>query len=174
MKRESPLCSLLLATFLGVSACSDAADPVQPDTAPAFDVIDACVDVSGTLTESFVGADIPNDTYYFSGPISGSLEGTSSSALTASDNPAGGTPRYIVFGAGSRTVSVAGGSVASLVGSTLVFEIEQMNIVGGPGKGQVDRMTLVSGGRRGHLTMHGGFDFATFTYSGMYRGSICP
>jgi len=174
MRKRFPLCSLLMAGALGVTACSDVVDPVQPSVAPAFDVIDACVEVSGTLTETFVGADIPNDTYYFSGPISGSLEGTSSSALTASDNPAAGTPRYIVFGAGTRTISVTGGSVGLLVGGTLVFEMEQMNIVGGPGKGQGDRMTLVSGARRGHLTVHGGFDFATFTYSGTYHGSICP
>lgn len=175
MPKKTQQALLTLAALAAVSACGDQADPVSLDLSPELSVVDACHAVEGTLVESFAGADFPNNVFYFGGPISGSLEGTSFAALTGSENPAGGQPRYVVFGAGTRTVTVTGGSVDALVGSTLVFELEQMNIVGAANaKGQVDRMTLVSGARGGHLTGHGQFDFTTYTYTATYRGSICP
>lgn len=160
-----------LTLLLGAAACSDAAGPVDVDISPAYGSVNACYAVTGTLEETLVGADVPNNLYYFQGPISGSLEGTSFAALTASDNPAGGLPPHTVFGAGTRTVTVT--APPELAGATLLFELEQVNGLG-PGRGGGDRMTLVSGARGGHLTLHGGFNFSTLTATYTYRGSICP
>ena len=166
---------LTVAVSLAFSACNGAADPVGPDLPLAHSVANACYDVAGSLVRTLVGADFPNGIFYFDGPITWSLEGTSLSALTASENPAEGRPRNVSFGAGTRTVSVTGGSVAALVGSTLVFELEQTNIAGtSPSVRSGERATLVSGARNGQLTIHGRFDPATASLTAGYHGSICP
>jgi hypothetical protein len=162
------------AVAFAAFACRDIVDPVMPDIAPSYGVVSACVAVAGTIQEGFAGADFPNNVFYFSGPVSGSLVGTSLAALTGSNNPAGDPPSPVVFGAGTRTLSVTGGSVDALAGKTLVFELEQTSVQGDLSVRGSDRMTLVSGARRGHLTVHGQFDFTTYTLTATYHGSICP
>ena len=168
--------NLLLTSAVAFAAfgCGDTVDPVIPDIARSSGVESACVAVAGTIQETFVGADFPNDVFYFSGPLSGSLVGTSLAALTGSSNPAGDPPGPLLFGAGTRTFSVAGGSVDALVGQTLIFELDQTNVQGDLSVRGGDRMTLVSGARRGHVTVHGEFDFTAHTSTATYHGSICP
>lgn len=141
---------------------------------PALRSDDACYGVSGTIVESFQSADIPNGIFYFGGPVTGDLVGTSLSGLTASTKPAGDPPSPVGFGAGTSTISVSGGPIVALHGAALVFEVESVTRTNFPAVSINQRMTLVSGARRGHLTVHGVFDFSTLTSTTKYRGSICP
>jgi hypothetical protein len=172
--RKTPHLLLTSAVAFAAFACGDVGDPVTPDLAPSYAVASACVAVTGAIQESFAGADIPNGIFYFSGPLSGSLAGTSLAALRGSDNPAGDPPGPVLFGTGTRTLTVTGGSVDALVGETLVFDVDQTNIQGDLSVRGGDRMTLVSGARRGSLTVHGQFDFTTHALTAAYHGSVCP
>lgn len=165
---------LTAAAAFAALACGDIVDPLEPDIAPSHSVVSACVTVSGSIQETFVGADLPNDVFYFSGPLSGTLVGTSLAALTGSDNPAGDPPSPVIFGQGTRTLSVTGGSVAALVGKTLVFDLDQSNVLHDLTVRGSDRMTLVSGARGGHLTVQGVFDVPTSTSTATYHGAVCP
>jgi hypothetical protein len=168
------LAAIALAAAAG---CSESMHPVgsgDMDLTVARDVANACVAVSGTLVEAFAGADLPNNIFYFTGPLSGDLVGTSTAVLTSSDNPAGDPPSPVVFGAGIRTLTVAGSASGRLDGAVLVFELEQTNFQQPPTVRDSERMRLVAGARGGHLTIHGVFDFSTFSLTATYRGSVCP
>lgn len=175
MRNGNTLATALIAFVAG--ACGDAYEPlgVEPVTAPAFSEVAACYTVAGTITEYFQGADIPNGVFYFGGPVSGDLVGTSLSGLSASDNPAGDPPSPLTFGAGTSWIAVSGGSIPVLQGATLTFELEQTVIQRGTAAQVANqRMTLVSGARRGHLVTSGAFDYTTLSSTSEYHGSICP
>jgi hypothetical protein len=174
MRQQKPV--LMLAGALFVFGACDGTTPGT--TAPSLDVTASegarCYAVEGSLTETFAGADIPNNLFFFEGPISGDLEGTSHAALTASDNPAGDPAGRAGFGHGQRIIHVTGGSVPALVGATLEFTLEQAAVANPPLTRSNDRMTLTAGARRGHITVHGTFDFRTFTLGANYNGTVCP
>jgi hypothetical protein len=174
MRSVTPL-SLLTAALIGFGAC-DGTTPAT--TAPSLDVTASvgarCYAVAGSLTEEFAGADFPNGVFFFQGPITGDLEGMSHAALTASDSPAGDPPGRGGFGQGERTIHVTGGSVPALAGLTLVFTVDQAAVANPPITRANDRMTLIAGARRGHVTVHGTFDFQTLTLGADYNGAICP
>ena len=168
--------SVALAVVSIAAGCDDTVSPpISVATVPTLSrLAEACYAVSGTIDESFKGADFANGIFFFGGPVTGDLEGTSLSGLTASDKPAGDPPGPLGFGAGTSTITVTGGSIPSLTGASLVFDLEQVSRTAPPIVTTNQSMTLRSGARRGNLTVHGTFDFATFSSTSTYRGSICP
>lgn len=171
MKLSARLFLIAVGPLATGAACGPGADPLDVDPAPSFSSVSACRAVSGTLEATFLGADTPNDLFFFGGPISGDLVGTTLVALTASENPAGDPPGPINFGAGTMTFTVTGGDLA---GAVLVFAVEAPSRQDPPLAHDYSRLTLTSGARRGYLHLRGAFDYGTVTLTAAYRGSICP
>lgn len=166
--------AFLFAIGITSAACSDATAPRHLPASSSANAANACYSVTGTITETFQGADWVNGIFYFGGPMTGDLVGTSLSGLTASTNPAGDPPGPVGFGGGTSTLTVTGGTVQPLQGSTLVFALHQVARTTFPVVNYNQHMSLVSGARRGSLNLHGTFDFNTYTSTATYHGSICP
>lgn len=166
----------LLAIAIGGTACGDRTSPsdLAGPPSPSFGVELACHGVSGTAVATFLGADLPNNLFFFGGPVSGDLIGTIFSAVTGPGDAPGDPPSPINGGLGAHTMEVSGGSIEALVGATLVFESDEVNRQDPPLALSQSRWTLIDGARGGHLTMHGSFDFTTFVSTSEYKGSVCP
>jgi hypothetical protein len=58
MKRSARLFLIALGPLATAAACGPGADPLDVDPTPSFSSVNACLAVSGTLEETFLGADI--------------------------------------------------------------------------------------------------------------------
>lgn len=161
------------AMLVWVAACESSVSLVtSPELPASADPGESCYGIAGTFVRSFVGADFPNDIFFFEGPVSGDIQGSGLEAATLSEM--GDPPGKALFQHPEITWQVTGGSVPALIGRTLVFSGEQVNRPDGPTVSGNMHLTLEAGARRGHLTDDVFFDGATLTVTGEYHGSICP
>ena len=112
----------------------------------------------------------------FAGTVSGDLEGTVDVALGFEVKFGGVT----VHNPSSATWVITGGTVAELIGQTLLTEADAV-LSFAPGQGAMGLMNgserVVGGADRGNLTFHGTFDTSGFPLGVVdteYRGVICP
>jgi len=112
---------------------------------------------------------------YFSGVLSGDLEGTADVVLDGDETSTG----VVFHGSGEETWVISGGTIPALVGRTLT-SVLTFTQPSAPGQEDISLINgtyrIVDGAERGNLTFHATFDASVFPFAvdSKYRGVVCP
>jgi hypothetical protein len=112
---------------------------------------------------------------YFSGVLSGDLEGTADVVLDGDETSTG----VVFHGSGEETWVISGGTIPALIGRTLT-SVLTFTQPAAPGQGDISLINgtyrIVDGVQKGNLTFHATFDASVFPFvvDSEYRGVVCP